>query len=594
MTPLGLRRTGRAIRRELSILKYRVLHILGTRAPAKVVPMSEQGPDLPLSHPMVGIVAPSGIDTERLTEILARQTETSWTLEPGAIDTAPWLWCPGPGIEDLETCHLESLVLAATALDLTMTIGGWAFPEGAIGRPDNVDPGNLALMRRPGTRAVSEPIQGALIPQITQETPAIPIAPPSHQSGPFVLNHKGGPGAVIRLPVHDVHARLASLPTEAGPPAVLFVAPYLAIGGAENLLLDLIEGLTPEHRILVVTLDPHRKELGQTVDRCRRLTPHVYTLGDWLPREARIDTLCHLIRRWQVEVLVSWNGTVDFYDHALEMKQQFPDLRILAQLYNHEGGWVDRTTSTLLTELDGHLAVNDRISRALIDRGAPENRVHTVHHGVRIPKAVSEADRIQRRRTRRAELGLPEEAVVVGTFIRLHRQKRPLDIVRLARKLRSSRLHFLLVGGGPETRAVEAEILRDSPENLLRLPLQTETLHLYDALDICLLTSEYEGLPVFLLDGLAREIPCVATAVGEIPELLHDGGGILVDRPGDIDALADALLSLEDPEQRQSQGQRGRRTVEDRFGLDTYVKSYQRLMFPSHHGRKQEELILDT
>ncbi|RLE30364.1 MAG: hypothetical protein DRJ61_12915 [Acidobacteria bacterium] len=361
---------------------------------------------------------------------------------------------------------------------------------------------------------------------------------------------------------------------------MLFVAPYLAVGGAENLLFDLIEGLVPEHRTLVVTLDPHREELGQTVGRCRRLTPHVYTLGDWLPREARVDVLRHLIRRWQVEVLVSWNGTVDFYDHALKLKRQFPGLRILAQLYNHEGGWIDRTTSAQLMELNGHLAVNDRISRALVDKGAPENRVHTVHHGVRIPKVVSEADRIQRCRVRRGELGLPEEAVVVGTFIRLHTQKRPLDIVRLARKLRSSRFHFLLVGGGPETEAVEAEIRRDPPENLLRLPLQTESLHLYDALDICLLTSQYEGLPVFLLDGLAREIPCVATAVGEIPELLHDGGGILVDRPGDIDALADALLSLEDPERRQSEGRRGRRTVEDRFGLDTYVKAYRRLLFP--------------
>ena len=339
-------------------------------------------------------------------------------------------------------------------------------------------------------------------------------------------------------------------------------------------------GLNPEHRVLVVTLDPHRQELGQTVDRCRKLTPHVYTLGDWMPREARIDALRHLIRRWQVEVLVSWNGTVDFYDHALELKQWFPDLRILAQLYNHEGGWIDRTTSTLLTKLDGHLAVNDRISRALVDKGASRNRVHTVHHGVRVPRPISDEDRIQRRRAKRAELGLPEQAVVVGTFIRLHRQKRPLDIVRLARKLDRSGLHFLLVGGGPETHAVEAEIQRDPPGNLLRLPLQTETIHLYDALDICLLTSEYEGLPVFLLDGLAREIPCVATAVGEIPELLHDGGGILVEAPGDLDALAHALLSLKDPERRQIEGQRGRQTVEDRFGLDAYVEAYRRLLFP--------------
>ncbi|MEN8162549.1 MAG: glycosyltransferase [Acidobacteriota bacterium] len=640
MMPLGLRRAARTIRRELSVFKYRLLHALGTRTPAKVVPMPTRDSDLPLTHPAVGIVAPPGITDEHLRELLAQQTESSWTLSPDPVDTTPWLWCPGSGVEDLEACHLESLLLTTAALDLNMALGGWAAPGGAIGRPDGLDPGNLTLLRRPVAEAENGPIHGALVPQITQATPETPVVPPTQSSGSFILNHQGGPGAVIRLPVHNAHDRLAAIPTEKGASSVLFLAPYLAVGGAENLLFDLIEGLTrtshqcstaaadpqhpaalshlgvlnglsstpprpsdrklhwaqhlgalatktgekyglnPEHRVLVVTLDPHQDKLGQTVDRCRRLTPHVYTLGDWVPREARIGTLSHLIRRWQVEVLVSWNGTVDFYDHALELKQQFPDLRILAQLYNHEGGWIDRTTSTLLKELHGHLGVNERISRALVDKGASPDQVHTVHHGVRVPPPMSDEDRIHRRRVKRAELGLPEEAVVVGTFIRLHRQKRPLDIVRLARKLEQSGFHFLLVGGGPETDAVEAEIQRDPPDNLLRLPLQTEAVHLYDALDLCLMTSEYEGLPVFLLDGLAREIPCVATAVGEIPELLHDGGGILVETPGDLDALADALLSLKDPERRQSEGQRGRRTVEDRFGLQTYVETYRRLLFP--------------
>ncbi len=580
MTPLAIRRTGRAIRRELSVFKYRLLHALGARATAKVVAMPARGSGSPVAHPAIGITCPPGLSEEDLKSLLTRQTETSWTLTSNAVDTTPWLWCPGSSVEDLEACHLESLVLAAAALDLDNTIGGWTAPEGAASRPAGFDQGNLTLVRRPGDQASTGSIHGALIPQITQKTPAIHVAPPTHRSGPFVLNHNGGPGAVIRLPVHDVHARLAALPTMAGPPTVLFLAPFLAVGGAESLLFDLVEGLTPEHRVLVVTLDPHREELGQTLDRCRRLTPHTYTLGDWMPREARIDALRHLIRRWQVEVLVSWNGTVDFYDHALTMKREFPGLRVLAQLYNHEGGWMDRTTADLLSGLDGHLAVNDRISQALVDRGAPEHRVHTVHHGVRLPAPVPDENRIQRRRAKRRELGLPEEAIVVGTFIRLHAQKRPLDIVRLARRLKGSQFHFLLVGGGPEAQVLDREIRQDPPANLMHLPLQSEALHLYDALDICLLTSDYEGLPVFLLDGLAREIPCVATAVGEIPELLHGGGGVLVDPPGDIDALANAILSLEDPERRRSEGQRGRRTVEDRFSLVTYTEAYKRLLFP--------------
>ena len=580
MIPLGLRRTARAIRRELSVLKYRLLHALGTRDPARVVTAPTRNPSPPLTHPAVGVVAPPDIGDERLRALLANQTETSWTLTPDELAHTRWFWCPGSGLEDLEACHLESLVLTAAALDLNSTIGGWAAPEGTTCRPRTLDHGSLTLVRRPEAHAVGGPVHGVLVPQITQRTPEIPVATPAHSSGAYVLDHLGSPGAVIRLPVHDAHARLTALPAVAGPPTVLFLAPYLAVGGAEKLLFDLIEGLNPQHRVVVVTLDPHRDELGQTVDRCRRLTPHVYTLGDWIPREARIDALRHLIRRWRVDALVSWNGTVDFYDHALALKRQFPGLRVLAQLYNHQGGWIDRTDSDLLAGLDGHLAVNDRIGGALLDRGAPPDRVHTVHHGVRVPAPVSDEDRIQRRRVKRAELGLSEEAVIVGTFIRLHPQKRPLDIVRLARRLEGSRLHFLLVGGGPEEEALEAEIQRDAPANLVRLPLQTETLHLYDALDICLLTSDYEGLPVFLLDGLARGIPCVATAVGEIPELLSDGGGVLVESPGDLDALAGALLSLEDPERREREGQRGRRTVEGRFGLEAYVTAYKRLLFP--------------
>ena len=110
--------------------------------------------------------------------------------------------------------------------------------------------------------------------------------------------------------------------------------------------------------------------------------------------------------------------------------------------------------------------------------------------------------------------------------------------------------------------------------HLPRLPLRPDADELYDALDLCLLTSGYEGLPVFLLNGLARGIPCVATAVGEVPELLADGGGILVERPGDLDALVAGVEALRDPERRQSEGVRGRATVAARFSHERYVEAY--------------------
>ena len=126
---------------------------------------------------------------------------------------------------------------------------------------------------------------------------------------------------------------------------------------------------------------------------------------------------------------------------------------------------------------------------------------------------------------------------------------------------------------------VDRELAARPVPNLTRLPMRASTDDLYEAVDICLLTSAYEGLPVFLLDGLARAIPCVATAVGEIRELLSDGGGVLVEQPGDIDGLVDGISRLLDPQTREHEGRRGRTTVATRFGLERFVAEYEKAVF---------------
>jgi glycosyltransferase involved in cell wall biosynthesis len=374
---------------------------------------------------------------------------------------------------------------------------------------------------------------------------------------------------------------LRELPAEDGPPTAIFLLSFLAVGGAESLLFDLLEGLSDRFRLLVVTVEPHLESLGQTVDRCRRLTPHVYTLGDWLPREAIHGAVRHLIRRWQVASLVSWNGSTYFYDNVSRLRSEHPQLRILNQLFNHHGGWMEHYSPRLVADVDIHLAVNHRIAQTFVeDRGVPEDRVVTVHHGVRVPPLPGPAELARRKLDTRQALGLPPDALVAGTFIRLHPQKRPLDVVRLARRMAGRGVHFLLVGGGPLDADVDRSIAASPVPALTRLPMRRDASELYDALDLCLLVSEYEGLPVFVLDGLARGIPCVATAVGEIPTLLTDGGGVLVDRVGDLEALEAAILELSDHDRRCAEGAAGRATVERRFGVDRYVQAYRSVIFP--------------
>jgi glycosyltransferase involved in cell wall biosynthesis len=569
---LRWRKPARAARRELSVLKRWILR----GAPGVVCHPPSNQPPGPLATPAIGVVAPPGVSPDSVRVALAGQTETSWTLDADDIFEAPYLWCPDAIPPDLPVVHLESLLLAAAATDLGAVASGVATP-GAL-RPVHPGPAGswstATLMS--GRGSGDGPLHGRWAPAVcAQPDPADPPPWPG-ATGPWILDPETASGTTIRTHAVDLHARLADLPPpDAGPPAVLFLLPFLAVGGAERLLYDLLPGLG-DRRVLVATLEPHRAHLGTTADRCRDLAPQLYTLGDWLPREAHFGALCHLIRRWRVEALVSWNGTTDFFDLAPELGRRFPRLRISSQIYNHEGGWLDHLHPRFNQRVDAHLAVNPRIANALVRRHVPTDRIHVVHHGVPIPELPEPAEAARRRTTRRQELGLPGDAIVVGSFIRLAEQKRPLDIIHLARRVANGPFHFLLVGGGPMDAAVDAELATRPTPNLTRVGLQTDPLPLYDALDVCLMTSAFEGLPVFLLDGMARGLPAVATDAGEIAELFAHGGGRMVPRVGDLDALAAALEHFADADTRAEAGRRARASVRDHHSVDRYIAANRR------------------
>ncbi len=597
---LPLRRPARRLRRRLAVLAYRWRAARGSGEPPRVLTDPATAAAPPIEDPAIVVHPAEGASATAVRRFLDRQTEDSVRLSGGGGEPTPYgLVLPG-ALEEAPATLLESLLLAAAAEDLAWATGGWSAPapgrHGPQGDLVPFAPGAapaLLRLRRPCNGPAT--VLGRAVPHITEPGAPPDAAQPSPlvASGPHTLPPDARSGQVVHLGVHDLHRRLRRLPEIPGPRGALFLLPYLAVGGAERLLFDLLAGLSERYRLLVVTLDPHRAGLGQSVDACRRLTPHVYTLGDWLPREAHLGALRHLLRRYRVEALVSWNGTVDFYDRAAELKAAHPELRILHQLYNHEGGWIERLSPAFLGCVDTHLAVNRRIAAALERRRIPAPRIAVVHHGVAVPAAAGDAERRQRRSRSREELGLPADAVVVGSFLRLHPQKRPLDILRLARRFAGRRrgehrqgaqrgpdVCFLLAGGGPLDADVDRELAARPLPNLIRLPFRHDLERLYDAIDLCLMTSSYEGLPVFLLDGLARGLPCVTTAVGDVPLLLAGGGGMLVERPGDLDALEAAVSSLLDPERRRAEGERGRRTVAERFGLATYRERYETLIFP--------------
>ena len=141
----------------------------------------------------------------------------------------------------------------------------------------------------------------------------------------------------------------------------------------------------------------------------------------------------------------------------------------------------------------------------------------------------------------------------------------------------------LQIAGGGELRSsleamVERLALQDTVTFRGYVP-HNEILEAYGngGVDLVVLPSVdlgddlHEGIPVCLMEAMAHGIPVVSTTTGGIPELLHDGAGVLVP-PQDPAALADAIESLvRDPLLRRQIGQASRRRVIEQFSLENVV-----------------------
>ena len=118
---------------------------------------------------------------------------------------------------------------------------------------------------------------------------------------------------------------------------------------------------------------------------------------------------------------------------------------------------------------------------------------------------------------------------------------------------------------------------------------QSDVIGHYAAMDIMVLPSLYEGLPLCVIEAMAMEKPVIATEVDGTPEIVqHNMNGILVP-PKNAAALSEALeYALENRAELLAMGREGRQWVTERFSLARQVEEtealYERLAAASRIG----------
>lgn len=333
-------------------------------------------------------------------------------------------------------------------------------------------------------------------------------------------------------------------------------------------MLWVIKGLGPggAERLLVAAAAAHRAD--EVAITCAYVLPWKDHLAEDLARAgAHVTCLSSKRRdlRWPLRLarLVRGGGFEVVHVHSplpgsvarLAARSMGRGRRPAVVATEHNRWRTHRLPTRLLNRFtsrwnDATFAVTEEVRQTMAGRAGA--RAETLQHGIDVQSvAAARADRAAVRR----ELGLDDDVLVVATAANFRPQKDYPNLLAAAATLRdrSVRMHLVAVGQGPQEAEVRAECTRLGLDGIVTLTgFRADAVRVLGAADVFTLASQWEGLPVALMEALALGLPVVATAVGGVAETMHDGVDALLVPARDPVALADALgRVLTDPALRQ-------------------------------------------
>ena len=310
-------------------------------------------------------------------------------------------------------------------------------------------------------------------------------------------------------------------------PGLLVVVAWLRRGGAERLLLSILNELAITWRIVIVTTEADSHLMAADF---RSVTAEIFHLHETVNACARLAFFSHLLASRRIARVLS-SGSAWFLKELPKLQLQAPMAFKTANIIHNEvPDSVFRAAVSAGNALGQHVAVSRKVEDLLCGSGiAPDSVIRIVNGIDPVPLATAAA----RRNELRARRGLGEDDVLLVWAGRLAVEKRPKIFVRIVGTLRKQmKLHAVLAGDGPLADDVYALIKREDLVDVIATPGHlpgSEVAELLAAADILVLTSAVEGLPLIVLEALAAGCPVAATDVGDISSVVVDGvDGVLV------------------------------------------------------------------
>jgi glycosyltransferase involved in cell wall biosynthesis len=346
--------------------------------------------------------------------------------------------------------------------------------------------------------------------------------------------------------------------------------------GAENMLLNLCASQEKAgcQNSLLLFYNVHTPNV-EFYERARRhgisvRMVHCKGRADW----RAVQQIEEYIQTEAIDVVHTHGYKADLYGFLAAWRSGKP---VVATCHN----WVGGTTALgiynhldrlALKKFSALAAVSDEVAQRLLDSGVPADKIRTIANGIDVQSF---------------EHGHPLPALsfmgekVVGMVARLDLQKGFEYLLRAVRELCNTMNGFkvVIVGEGPDRPAIEAMVQEYGLQSSVVLAgQQSDMPGVYAAMDIFVLPSLNEGLPMTILEAMAASKPVVATRVGAIPKVINDGENGLLINPRNSEALRNALASLlSDPDKCRPMGEKAHDWVSRNYTSEAMALKYRQL-----------------
>lgn len=358
---------------------------------------------------------------------------------------------------------------------------------------------------------------------------------------------------------------------------VLHVVPTLRAGGMELALARVINGLIPHgitHSIAVLK--------GAAIIR-DRIDPSVRIhCIDAQPRDLLVPLRLRQLIAEESPTVIHARNLGAWPEMALARLTRWP---LTPMIFSFHGvaeacpvSWRWRLMSRALARATTNVfTVSEGSKQFLVDHiGLPAALIGVIPNGVDTLRFSPRAD------------ALASTQIVVGTMGSLASVKNQALLVRACHRLleKGLSLRLEIAGEGPERPALERLIASLGISDKVCLPGHVaDTPAFLRGLDIFVLPSDSEAHPNALSEAAACGLPCIASRVGGVPEIVDQGRAALLFDRGDENALVDLLEKLLlDKDRRLSLGHAAREFTAQRYSMDTMLERYKRLY--SETGRR--------